>query len=111
MNLKKISFILLGIFMCSSLSAKSFDDYDFSQERMMLAEDGIYMISTFDNCDKVTAYSHYGDFLWETEFFAKIISWEVFGSRVIVFSKHRNGYQTYLTCLDRYTGKKMWQRP
>jgi len=110
--MKKI-FCLLAAFLCvSSLSATTyFDDYDFSQDRMLLAEDGIYVISTFDDCDKITAYSYFGNFLWETEFFAKIVSWEVVGTRVIVFSKHRNGSKTYLTCLDRYDGKKMWQRP
>lgn len=102
---------MLGIFCCSFATAADFRDYDFEQERMLMAEDGIYLISSFEDSDHVTAYSYYGDLLWDTEFFAKITSWQVAGSRIIVFSKHRNGYKTYLTCLDRYSGKKIWQRP
>lgn len=102
---------MLGIFCCSFATAGEFRDYDFQQERMLTAEDGIYLISSFEDSDKVTAYSYYGDLLWETSFHAKITSWQVFGDRIIVFSKHRSGYKTYLTCLDRYTGKSLWQRP
>jgi len=105
--------LALGLFLSlgSLANADGLRDYDFQQERMLLAEDGIYLISSFDDCDKVTAYSYYGDPLWDTSFFAKITSWQVAGNSIIVFSKHRNGNKTYLTCLDRYTGKMLWQKP
>lgn len=109
--MKRLTILLLALCCCTTAQAKYYDDYEFSQERMLLAEDGIYLISTFDDCDKISAYSYYGDLLWETEFFAKIVSWEVVGGRVIVFSKHRTGTKTYLTCLDRFDGRKLWQRP
>jgi outer membrane protein assembly factor BamB len=86
-------------------------DYSFDQDRMMLAEDGIYLISSFEDSDKVTAYSYYGELLWDTSFHAKITSWQIAGNNVIVFSKHRSGYKTYITCLDRYSGRLLWQRP
>lgn len=103
----------LGLFLLagSYSFAKEFHDYSFEQERMMLAEDGIYIISSFEDSDKVTAYSYFGDALWDTSFHAKITSWQLAGNSIIVFSKHRSGYKTYLTCLDRYTGKLVWQRP
>lgn len=86
-------------------------DYDFTQERMLLAQDGIYLISTFENSDAITAYTYYGDLLWEKSFFAKIISWQVAGRNIFVFSKHRSGYKTYITCIDRFTGALIWQKP
>ncbi len=109
--MKKFYLLLLGIFCCTMASAGELRDYDFQQERMLLAEDGIYLISSFDTSDNVTAYNYYGDLLWDTSFYAKITSWQVAGSRIVVFSKNRSGHKTYLTCLDRYTGKVLWQRP
>jgi outer membrane protein assembly factor BamB len=109
--MKKICLMMLGILCCSFTPVTEFRDYDFQQERMLTAEDGIYLISSFEDSDHVTAYSYYGELLWNTSFYAKITSWRVVGDRIIVFSKHRNGYKTYLTCLDRYTGQSLWQRP
>lgn len=109
--MKKIFFLLLANLACFSVNGSEFKDYQFEQERMLMADDGIYLISSFEDSDHVTAYSYYGDVLWDTPFFAKITSWRVAGNRIIVFSKHRNGYKTYLTCLDRYTGKMIWQKP
>ncbi len=94
----------------SIVSAEQFGDYNFAQERMRLASDGIYIISSFEDSDKVTAYGYNGDFLWDTSFFAKITSWEIAGNSIFIFSKHRSGYKTYLTCLDRYSGRMIWQR-
>lgn len=86
-------------------------DYDFNQERMLLAEDSIYLISSFEDNDAISAYSYYGDLLWEKSFFAKIVSWQIAGRWIFVFSKHRSGTKTYLTCIDRFKGTLMWQRP
>ena len=112
--MKLIRFLALAMFLslASIASARQVsDDYDFTQERMLCAEDGIYIISSFEENDNVTAYSYGGTFLWDRSFFAKITSWQVLGSRIVVFSKHRSGYQTYLTCLNRFTGDIIWQRP
>lgn len=109
--MKKLYVSILTLFFCSIASAASFKDFAFEQERMLIAEDGIYLISSFEENDKVTAYSHFGDPLWNTSFYAKITSWQVIGDAIIVFSKHRDGYKTFLTCLDRYTGNVLWQRP
>ncbi len=102
-----LSFLVLGSFAHANLH----NDFAFEQERMLLAEDGIYIISSFDDTDKVTAYSYHGNLLWDTSFHAKITSWQVMGNSIIVFSKHRYNTKTYLTCLDRYSGAVVWQRP
>lgn len=104
---------LLVFFLCLSsfCFAERFKDYDFEQERMILAEDGIYIISSFEQSDGLTAYSYNGARLWETTFYAKIISWRIAGDGIVVFSKDRAAPKTYLSCLNRYTGVVLWERP
>ena len=109
--MKKFCLMMLGIFCCSMANAADLRDYDFQQERMLLAEDGIYLISSFEDSDQITAYSYFGELLWDTSFFAKITSWQVAGNSIFVFSKHRSGTKTYITCLNRHTGKILWQCP
>lgn len=94
----------------SGAEASSFD-YDFNQERMIVDRGEIYLISTFKSQDGVTAYNFNGQRLWEVRFAAKIMSWNVQPAIILVFSKDRDGHSTYLTCLDRFTGRCLWQRP
>ena len=112
-KLKSLIFAGMLFMSIASLSAetKNFHDYGFEQERMIIDNGEIFIISSFDSEDGVTVYSVYGKRLWETKFHAKILSWEVVEDLVIVFSKDRNGHKTYLTCLDRYTGTLLWQKP
>ena len=111
--MKKIALYLTAL--CLPFAASAYfenkDDFALEQERMLLASDGIYIISTFEDSDHASAYTYYGDLIWDTPFHAKIISWQVSGNNIIVFSKHRSGTKTYLTCLDRYSGRTIWQRP
>lgn len=111
--MKKWLFLLSLFFSSSFLCAapvKNFD-YDFQQDRMLVANDGIYLVSSLESKDALSAYSHHGDKLWEIFFHAKIVSWQVVGNRVFVFSKSRSGPTTYINCLDRYTGRILWERP
>ena len=97
-----------------SLSAKTIQsefDYDFNQERMIVDHGEIFLISSLSNEDGVTVYNFNGQRLWETRFHAKIISWDVQPDVVLIFSKDRLGLATYLTCLDRFTGRLLWQKP
>lgn len=100
-------FLLLG----SLVNAYSGDDYNFQQDRMLLAHDCVVVISSFEDKDHITAYSHRGAKLWNSSFHAKILSWKMTNDCIFVFSKDRNGYSTYLTCIDRIDGKLIWQRP
>jgi len=107
--------MLLGL-LCSGVfinhaSAAPGDDYNFQQERMKLTPDSVMVISTFDNEDHVTAYTYNGVRLWNMPFHAKILSWQIAGDYVFVFSKDRRGTKTYITCLDRHTGSPIWQKP
>ncbi len=111
--MKKIIAVMFSLFMIlTGIShAALFDDYYFQQERMKLMPDAIYIVSSFDSEDHLTAYNYYGARLWDDLFFAKILSWEVVDEAVIVFSKDPNGHRTYLTCIDRRSGQMLWQRP
>jgi hypothetical protein len=92
-------------------SSSKFLDYDFQQEKMVLFPDSVVAISSFENEDNVTAYSYRGDLLWNKTFTAKILSWKPAGDYIFVFSKHRDGYKTFITCMNRYNGDLIWQRP
>lgn len=99
------------LFSTASLQAETFKDYSFEQEKMLLTTDTIYVVSSFETSDMITAYSYYGEKIWEVTFYAKIMSWQVTPDNLFVLSKHRSGYKTYLTCLNRYSGGMLWERP
>jgi hypothetical protein len=111
--MKKMTFLIAALFLSfgSIGFADTFRDYEFQQERMMTTQDAIYNISSFEKSDAITAYSYAGDALWDRSFHAKITSWQIIGDYIIVFSKHRSGYKTYLTCMDRYNGSIFWEKP
>lgn len=92
-------------------SSSQFSDYDFEQEKMILSPDSVLVISSFEADDHITTYTYYGDRLWDKAFHAKIVSWQLVGDYVFVFSKHRDGKKTYITCMDRHTGNLIWQKP
>jgi len=103
--------ILLASFNLSGKTIESAFDYDFNQERMIVDHGEIFLISSLNNEDGVTVYNFNGQRLWETRFHAKIISWDVEPDLVLIFSKDRYGYSTFITCLDRFTGRVLWERP
>lgn len=109
----KAVFFSLFFALCSfaTVNGVQFKDYGFEQEKMILTSDSIVAISSFESQDHVAAYSYHGLRLWDTTFHAKILSWQIVSDYVFIFSKHRDGYKTYITCLDRYTGSLIWERP
>jgi hypothetical protein len=113
--LKKWAMVVAVLCSTSALSADEpkgmYKDYSYQQERMVIDNGEIFLVSSFDIEDHICVYDLSGNKLWDDVFQAKIISWEVFGNTVMVFSKHRAGYKTYITCLDRATGQVIWQRP
>ncbi|PWY57673.1 hypothetical protein DGG96_00840 [Legionella qingyii] len=113
--MKLFRMMLLGLLLSTALitqaSAAPTEDYDFQQERMKLTPDSVMVISTFDSQDHVTAYTYAGVRLWNVPFHAKILSWQIAGDYVFIFSKDRKGTKTYITCLNRHTGAPIWQKP
>lgn len=113
--LKKMLLTATVICSATALSADEpkslYTDYGFEQERMLIDRGDIFIISSFDSEDHLTVYDFLGNRIWDDSFHAKITSWRVVDDLVFVFSKSRAGHKTYLTCLDRYTGRMIWQRP
>jgi hypothetical protein len=113
--MKLFRILLLGFLFSTSLVTQASllptEDYDFQQERMKLTIDSVIVISSFDNQDHVTAYTFSGVRLWNAPFHAKILSWQIAGDFVFIFSKDRKGTKTYITCINRHTGVAIWQKP
>ncbi|MBA3602921.1 MAG: hypothetical protein H0W50_04620 [Parachlamydiaceae bacterium] len=117
--MKFCRFILLGLMLSCAIetqvsaapTAPAPKDYNFQQERMLLSSNAVFVISSFDTQDHITAYTYYGVRLWNAPFHAKILSWQQAGDYIFVFSKDRKGNSTYLTCMDKCSGELVWQRP
>jgi|688.fasta_scaffold70349_6 hypothetical protein len=107
-----LSFFLLSSALISPCSGSEFiSDYDFDQGKMTVQNDRIYLISSFDNVDHISCYDFQGRRLWNVPFHAKITSWRALDNVILVFSKARSGENTFLTCLEAWTGAMLWQRP
>lgn len=106
--MKTVRYALLGLLFCcaaaTEISAAPIADYDFQQERMLLSSNAVFIISSFDSQDHITAYTYYGTRIWNAPYHAKILSWKLAGDYIFVFSKDRKGPSTYLTCMDKDTG-------
>ncbi len=117
--MKSVRFILLALLFSVAMKSQSVIaaspsapiDYDFLQERMLLSSNAVYVISSFDTQDHITAYTHSGLRLWNAPFRAKILSWQIAGDYIFIFSKDRKGSTTYLTCIEKISGELAWQRP
>lgn len=102
--------LIASLFTVAAVQASPYDDYNFSQDRMIIDGSDVFVLSTFDSSDHITKMNKFGDKIWEAKFGSKIISWRVTKYDVYVFSKDRKGNQTYLTKLDRYSGAPIWER-
>lgn len=117
--MKTIRVLLICLFISIAGSATAigiapppnFQDYEFNQDKMQLSPTGIYVLSSFENNDYITAYTYKGQLLWEAPFHAKVVSWKIAGDAIFVLSKSRNANKSYLTSLDKFSGLMLWQRP
>ncbi|MBA3239240.1 MAG: hypothetical protein H0T62_12955 [Parachlamydiaceae bacterium] len=113
--MKAVRYMLMGLLFCcavgTEISAAPVTDYDFQQERMLLSSNAVFVISSLDSQDHITAYTYYGARIWNAPYHAKILSWQLAGNYIFVFSKDRKGNSTYLTCMDKDSGAQIWQRP
>jgi hypothetical protein len=108
MKLLLALFLVGGSYVCAS---EALEDFEFNQDRMFVSDEHVYTVSTFLDCDYLCVHDHFGNLVWKAPFHAKILSWQVRGQLVFVFSKARDGERTYLTCLNGFTGKVHWQKP
>lgn len=104
------AFLCCGASVFASSDSSTVADFAFDQEKMWVSDDTVYIISSFDTNDAITAYDHYGTRLWNANFHAKIVSWQIRGNYIFAFSKSRAANKTYLTCLSRFSGGIIWER-
>jgi hypothetical protein len=101
-------------FLCAASILKAEDSSeaipDFTTERMSVNSESIYVVSSFDVIDYFSTYNHEGEFVWETPFSSKIVSWKIKGDVLFIFSRHRNGLVYYLTRLEAGTGTIKWEK-
>lgn len=105
--------VILGIFLFSQAYAigASFSDRNFKQDRMIITNSSVIVLSPFEEQDHLTAYNDYGTLLWDVTVNSKVISWKIRDGLLFVFSKSRYLEKTYLTCVDPATGYIFWERP
>ncbi|WP_068467649.1 hypothetical protein [Candidatus Protochlamydia phocaeensis] len=111
MNFFRSAFLGMLLLISGMLSAQSFSDREFNQDRMMATSFNIMILSSFETEDHITAYSDYGTLQWDVAFRPKVISWKLKDNYLFVFSKSRYAEKTYLTCIDPLTGLIAWERP
>lgn len=110
--MKYLSLLIVALTLtCTGLSASLVKDQPFENDRMFATSDALFVVSSYENEDAITAYSYNGIRLWNAPFHAKILSWRMVDNYIFVFSKHRLGTRTYVTCLCALTGELVWQRP
>jgi outer membrane protein assembly factor BamB len=107
-RLALLSLCLLGF---SHVSASIFSDRNFDQDHMILTNYSILILSPFEDSDHISAYSDYGNLLWDVSFSTKVISWKIKDGYLYAFSKSRYLEKTYLTCIDPASGLVVWERP
>ena len=103
--------IIGSLFAVGAVTAKTYDNYDFQQEQMIIDGSDIFVLSSLDTTDHISKLNKYGDLVWQADFNSKIISWRVTRQDIYVFSKDRvSTTTTHLTRLDRFTGAPIWER-
>ncbi len=90
-------------------------DRGFDQDRMIVHQNTIYVISSAEALDHVTAYDFHGNVLWDVPFHANIVSWKIVEEKkretLFVFSKDRLGFKNHLTSVDLSNGHVRWEKP
>ena len=80
------------------------------QEKLIVREDIIYTVASFDIVDYFSSVDREGKFLWEIPFSSKIQSFEEAGQELLVLSQKRNGSAYFLSCIEKGTGKVLWEK-
>ncbi len=78
--------------------------------KFLLGSEMIHSISSFNEIVYLTTYSYEGNPIWELPFSVNIISWELKGGNLFVFSKNRLGTAFFLTCINAANGQVLWER-
>jgi hypothetical protein len=110
--MKHYLFLAISIILFSSplLQSEEVIDPGFHTDQLAVNAEDIYAISSFQETDYFTVYTHAGDILWEVPFFAKIISWKARDELLFIFSQARNSQAYFISCLDAKKGYLLWEK-
>ena len=113
MDFFRSALLAISLIACgsTSLATAYFSDRDFDQERMIITNYSLILLSPCEDEDHLTAYTDNGTLLWDVSIFPKVMSWKLKNGMLYVFSKSRQFDKTYLTCIDPATGFILWERP
>jgi hypothetical protein len=93
--------------LCFALSLGA--DCTLEQEKMDLEYEAIYVVSSPDSGDVLSAYSYCGDLLWQVPFTGQIKSFQYDWGQMYVYSFQVDPYSTTLSCIDAESGQIVWQ--
>ncbi len=110
MNYYSRLLFLYLLFAMTALKAEEAPQIPFHSDQLTVNNDDLYVISSFEEIDYLTVYTHAGDPVWEVPFNAKILSWQERDELLFVFSKARNGRTYFVSCLDAKTGNLLWEK-
>ncbi|MEI8366475.1 MAG: hypothetical protein WCF65_08685 [Parachlamydiaceae bacterium] len=77
---------------------------------MATHEELIHVVSSFEKMDYFSSFTMEGERSWERSFNSKILSWDVQGDGILIFSKDRSVETYYLTCFQKKTGEFVWEK-
>jgi outer membrane protein assembly factor BamB len=94
----------------SAINAENSTASDWHEDPLIVEADLLYVVSSFEDLDYFSAFTHAGEFSWEAPFSTEILSWKFLDDHLFLFSHARDGSVYYLTCLDAKTGKLLWEK-
>lgn len=97
--------------LCSSLVASEISNNNFHPDQLVVAPEVVYVVSSFEEIDYFTVFSHEGVGIWEIPFSSKIRSWKICDNSLFVFSEGRNKKVCFLSCFDAISGELKWEKP
>ena len=96
----------------TSVKAAEIPSSEYTTETLVLNNNLIHAISSFDEIDYFSTFSSSGDLVWEIPFSSQIVSTRIYSNELLyIFSKQRNGLVFYLSCIESANGKLVWEKP
>lgn len=83
---------------------------EWNNDKLFVAQECVFVISSFAEVDYFTTFSQSGDFLWEIPFSSQIQSWKIEDNRLYILSQTRNKLAYYLSCVSPIDGKMAWEK-
>ncbi len=99
----------IGLFL-QTASLQAAIDTRLEQERMIVESSFVYVASSFAEHDSICCHTHGGKMLWDLSFHSQVVSWDIQGDFLFVFSRSRHEEHVFLTCINKNNGTVLWER-